>query len=247
MSNYPDAKWLREYENKRSILSSANNLNEYFTKNEICGKKIFLLDVGTVNIPTGNILVCDPLVYLNRDEKPYFEKVSAGVFPLTISVVEIEEDHYRYAAVRVQFNNEDAVEFIEALKGNENLDDFGEGEYFGFNVDAGLATVVDIKTKDAFCSFREKWEKENPDKNIYDDFFDDEFKKSYQKNPKYQREGGDWINFEIPGSDLSIPMIQSGFGDGVYPVYFGYDKNNQICQVVIRFMDIELTFDEKEE
>jgi hypothetical protein len=42
-------------------------------------------------------------------------------------------------------------------------------------------------------------------------------------------------------------MFQSGFGDGVYPVYFGYDKNNNICQVVIEFIDIELAFVEDDE
>ena len=45
------------------------------------------------------------------------------------------------------------------------------------------------------------------------------------KNPEFQRTDGDWINFKIPGTDLSIPMIQTGFGDGVYPAYFGYDEN----------------------
>ncbi|QQO11384.1 DUF4241 domain-containing protein [Breznakiella homolactica] len=39
----------------------------------------------------------------------------------------------------------------EALKGNENLDELEEGEYFGFNVDAGLGTIVDVQTRDAFC------------------------------------------------------------------------------------------------
>lgn len=56
------------------------------------------------------------------------------------------------------------------------------------------------------------------------------------KYPLYQREGGDWINFEIPGTELSIPMIQSGFGDGVYPVYFGYDKNGHLCDVVMEYI-----------
>ncbi|WP_223292825.1 DUF4241 domain-containing protein [Breznakiella homolactica] len=37
------------------------------------------------------------------------------------------------------------------MKGNENLDELEEGEYFGFNVDAGLGTIVDVQTRDAFC------------------------------------------------------------------------------------------------
>lgn len=42
-------------------------------------------------------------------------------------------------------------------------------------------------------------------------------------------------------------MIQSGFGDGVYPVYFGFDDHNEICEVVVQFIDIELTTEAEEE
>jgi len=38
------------------------------------------------------------------------------------------------------------------------------------------------------------------------------------------------------GTGLTVPMIQSGFGDGKYPVYFGYDKNDTICELVIEYI-----------
>src|SRR5690606_23282207 len=120
------------------------------------------------------------------------------------------EEHYRYVAVRVKFTDKKAVRHIEALKGDENLSELGEDEYFGFHVDSGLATIVDVATRDAFCSFVDRWEYENDeDKNLYDDYFAAEFQKSYENRPEYQREGGDWINFQVPNSDLNLPMIQS--------------------------------------
>jgi hypothetical protein len=39
-------------------------------------------------------------------------------------------------------------------------------------------------------------------------------------------------------------MFASGFGDGTYPVYFGYDKDDKICQIAIEFIDIALAFGE---
>jgi hypothetical protein len=247
MKNYPDKKWLEKYEKVKDKLKPQSKLDEYFIKKEIGGKKIHILNMGIINIPTGNIMVLDPLVYLRRDEEPYFIKVPTGIFPLVAAVVEVEQDHYRYAAVKTDFNNNRVKYFVEALHGNENLDDFDEGNFFGFNVDAGLGTIVDIKTRDAYCDFIERWEKENPEKEVYDDLFANEFKKSYKKNPQYQRKGGDWINYTIPGTDLNVPMFQAGFGDGTYPVYFGYDNDNNICQVVIEFIDIELAFTEEDE
>ena len=58
------------------------------------------------------------------------------------------------------------------------------------------------------------------------------------KYSKFQREDGDWINFKIPNTDLSIPMIQSGFGDGRYPVYFGYDEKGNLCDIVLEYIPI---------
>ncbi|MDR0263478.1 MAG: DUF4241 domain-containing protein [Sphingobacterium sp.] len=42
-------------------------------------------------------------------------------------------------------------------------------------------------------------------------------------------------------------MIQSCFGDGTYPVYFGYDKQGAISEIVALFIDNELTFSEEVE
>ena len=93
-----------------------------------------------------------------------------------------------------------------------------------------------IATRVRYCDFEEQWKKENPDGNIYDDYFAEEFSESYIKNPKFQREAGDWINYTIPGTKLNIPMIQSGFGDGYYPVYFGYDKDGEVCSLIIEYI-----------
>jgi hypothetical protein len=243
---HPTEEWLNKYEKSKALLKPTTNLNDYFIKNEISGKKIHILDIGTVRFPTGSVIVADPLVYLNRKSEPYFNEVPTGVFPIKAAVVEVDEDHYRYAAVKVSFNDKTAGYYIEALTGRENLDEAEAGCFFGFNVDAGLAAVVDLKTRDAYCDFIDNWIKDNPDGNTYDDLFAYEFRRSYEKNPKFQRDGGDWINFTIPDTDLNIPMFQTGFGDGAYPVYFGYDENDEICQIVIEFIDIELTFSEKE-
>ena len=159
-----------------------------------------------------------------------------GRFRIETLVVKLEEDYYRYALSRVRFTENVPKIYYEALKGDENLDDVDGDSIFGFNVDAGLATIVDVATRNAYCDFKDKWYAENPDKNIYDDFFTEVFANNAEENPNYQREGGDWINFKLPNSELSIPMIQSGFGDGRYPVYFGYDENGELCDLVVEYI-----------
>lgn len=231
-------KWMEKYQDIKAMMTPGVNYADCFKMKEIDGKELFVLDMGEVNFPSGKIIVRDPLVWLSKRELPYLQTVPVGKYRLETLVAKIEEDHYRYVATRVKFTDQDPVAYYEALSGDEDLDSFDEGSFYGFAVDAGLATVVDVETRDAYCDFEEAWYKKNPDKNIYDDFFAEVFRQSFIENPLYQRYGGDWINFKIPGTDLSIPMIQSGFGDGVYPVYFGYDKDNQLCDLVIEYINL---------
>ena len=232
----PSKEWKTRYDEVKELLTSPVNYAECFEMKEIQGKEIFILDMGDISFPTGDILVRDPLVWLNRDEKAYLTSVPRGKYRIETLVVKLEEDHYRYALSRVRFTENVPKIYYEALKGDENLDDVDGDSIFGFNVDAGLATIVDVETRNAYCDFEDKWYAENPGKNIYDDFFAAIFAKSAEENPLYQRDGGDWINFKIPNSELSIPMIQSGFGDGRYPVYFGYDENGKLCDLVVEYI-----------
>ena len=232
----PSIEWKKKYEAVKNLLTSPVNYAKCFDMKEIQGKEIFILDMGEIEFPTGDILVRDPLVWLNRDEKAYLTSVPRGKYRIETLVVKLEEDHYRYALSRVRFTENVPKIYYEALKGDENLDDVDGDSIFGFNVDAGLATIVDVATRNAYCDFKDKWYAENPDKNIYDDFFTEVFANNAEENPNYQREGGDWINFKLPNSELSIPMIQSGFGDGRYPVYFGYDENGEFCDLVVEYI-----------
>lgn len=243
----PTQEWLNLYESKQDILSSVSDFNEYFSLKEMFDKPLHKIEIGRLPFPTGELLVRDPLIYLQKNETPYLESIPNGNHPLTLLVVELEEDYFRYVATRLKTKDTKAIKHKEALLGNEDLVNFKEGEYFGFNVDAGLATIVDVSTKDAYCNFVENWIVKNPESNIYDNYFADQFKQNAIDNPKYQREAGDWINFKIPNTELYVPMIQTGFGDGIYPVYFGFDENNEICEVVTQFIDLELTFDDEED
>lgn len=240
-------EWLEQYEQVKDLLVSPVNFSELFKSEEVEGNKLFLLNMGTVNFTTDEILARDPLVWLKREEEPYFTKVPMGTYPLETLVVELEEDHYRYIASRVRFHEKDSVVYRQALEGTENLEGIDSDSFFGFNVDAGLATIVDTNTRDAYCDFVDAWEKEHPEGNMYDDFFAEEFRKSYLEHPEFQRDGGDWINFKIPNTEYTVPMIQSGFGDGKYPVYFGYDESGELCDVVMEYIYVGAEETDEEE
>lgn len=245
----PTAEWLQLYEQKRIWTRCPNDLNAYFTSKEICHKVIDQISLGKISFPTGEIMARDPLTYMSRDQQPYFQKVPAGEYKTDACVIVPhigEGGTARYAAVRIRLTNRQAKYYEEALTGDEDLVHLQEGEYFGFNVNTGLACVCDVKVRDAFCDFIDAWERERPGDNIYDDYFSSLFVLNSRINPRYQRNGGDWINWTIPDTDYSLPIFQSGFGEGAYPMYFGYDAKGKICQIVVQFIDIELAYQEPE-
>jgi len=236
-----EENWRQKYEEVKDILTCPTDLESYFTSDEIMGEKMEVMEIGNVSLPSGKVVVRDPLVFLNANEKPYFIDVPKGNFPVTIAVVKSEDWGNRYAAVKVKFTDQKPVRYQEALIGNENLEGLKEDDFFGFHVDAGLGCIADAEALPEFDRFLAGLHVDN----IYNDYFAGLFAQSYQDNPKNQRDAGDWINWKVPNTEYHIPMFASGFGDGEYPVYFAYDANENICGLYIQFIDIELALSEE--
>lgn len=237
--------WIEKWKSVKEKTACLIDLNSYFEQEEIAGQSLTTMNIGFCDLPSGKVLVGDPLVYLtNKGERPYFQKAPIGQYATEICVVKpTDEDCARYAAVRLRFNEKRAVRFYEALIGIEDLDTLEEGSYFGFCVDASLGCICDEVVYRSYCDWNEQWCKEHPDDNTYDGYFAALFEENYQRHPDYQRKGGDWLNWQVPGTEYHIPIFQSGFGDGDYPVYWGIDENGELCQLVIQFIDIELAYD----
>ncbi|AZA53259.1 DUF4241 domain-containing protein [Chryseobacterium sp. G0201] len=233
--------WMQKWEEVKDIMVCPTDLETYFTSNEILGQKMETMPIGNVSLPSGQVVVRDPLVYLSSNEKPYFIQAPKGNFPVTIAVVKSEDWGDRYAVVKVEFTKEKPVIYREALIGIEELEGVTEDDFFGFGVDAGLGCITDAEV----LPFVDKFVAETDVDNVYDDYFAGIFEQSYKDHPNNQREAGDWINWTVPNTNYQIPMFASGFGDGSYPVYFAYDANGEICGLYIQFIDIELALSEE--
>ena len=245
----PTKEWLEKYESVKETLACSVDLNTYFELPEIEGKSLTVMNIGPCTVPSGKLMVFDPLVYIGvQGNAPYYKTVPVGTYDTEVAVIKADgTDCNRYASVRLRFSENRPVKFYEALVGRENILEVEEDYFFGFPVDAGLGCICDAEVYKAFCEWSEKWNKEHPDGNHYDDYFEPLFAENYKKYPEYQREGGDWLNWQIPGTEYRVPIFQSGFGDGFYPVYWGVDSSGEICQIVIQFINIEFEYGEYDE
>jgi hypothetical protein len=116
-----------------------------------------------------------------------------------------------------------------ALILGQNLNDLKKDEFFGYGVDSGTGSFMDVKAMEKLQS--------NMDKNeSYFDVLFDEMKKTY----KHTRE---WANIDYGDSNLFL--FSSGYGDGLYASYWGYDENNELVSLTtdfgIVYIDYETT------
>ncbi len=241
----PATQWLNKYESIKDKLACKTDLDAHFTEKVIGNREVDVLDIGAVHFPSGTIFACDPLVEL-EDTPPFIQTIPAGTYPVKICVVPSEKYGNRYACVKVEVNREKPVRYELGMTGKEDLDEeLDEDDYFGFGVDAGMGCVADIQTQAAFKTYWAKRLEEDPDIDPYNDLFCDLLEENAKACPKYQLSHGDWINWTVPDTDCNLPIFASGWGDGYYPVYFGYDTKGKVCAVYVRFIDIEASYQEQ--
>lgn len=66
------------------------------------------------------------------------------------------------------------------------------------------------------------------------------FTESEKALPAYQREDGDFIEWTNPNSRNKMVMIASGFGDGFYQSFWGYDKENELCELIVPMVNPDI-------
>lgn len=242
----PTREWLEQLEKYKENIACPVDLNTYFELPEIAGRKLAVMGIGNCDLPSGKILVYDPFMYWKEEFSSFFLTVPCGTYRTEVCVVKPEEIYEcaRYAAVRLCFSNHRAIHFYKALTGEEKLD---TPSFLGFSVDCGMACIVDKEVHLAYRNWLQKWEKQHPNANKVEDYFSSLLEESYKMHPEFQRSFGDWLNWKIPDTEYHIPMFTSGFGDGHYPVYWGFNENGKVCQLVVHLIDIAYTFGQEDE
>lgn len=233
----------KAFENNLKYISNTDKnveeINGQFKKTDTR----FYLTVGKISCPTGNIIVSDPLAYLASNQLcPVLEnKIQVGEYPVEVSICRSNEIGIRMCTVRLKIKETTAIKYKLANPTEESAVFKGsDGILSGFPVDAGMISICDEKVAREYQEFLDDWYKENPNGNHYDDYFADFFKASEEKLPQFQREGGDFIEWTNPKTKNKLVMVASGFGDGFYQSYWGYDSDNEICELIVPLVNPNL-------
>lgn len=244
-------EWYENYEKVKDKLNCNVDLESYFTfkqgfftklfsknsQNTVAGKNVRIIDAGKLNLPTGKVFACDPYFDM-EDAKPFIQSVPAGKYPVSVCEVSLDEKHKRFACLKVAISDNKPVRYELGMFGDEDFDDeseYKEGEFYGYSVETGMSCIADMQTQEKLVEYAEELQ-EDEDYPDYQDVLSEIEKDEDNKNP------GNWLellNSTVPETDCNIVILEGGFGDGAYPTYFAYDKNEQVCGIYIFFIDIE--------
>ena len=203
--------------------------------------RLTVVTAGRVDFPTGEVTLADPLAYLGTKYSTALErKVPVGSYPVELSICRSDIVGLRIAAARLVFGGRPAARYEIAMPKGSATEDFGKPRVFTFfGVDCGLACFADAQAEAEYREFFERWHSENPEKNKYTDYFAAFFADSYEKYPKFQNQGGNFLHWEIPGTGHKLVFFSSGMGDGIYSGYWGLDEHGEAVSLVILFMNPE--------
>ena len=199
--------------------------------------------IGELDCPTGEIIAGDPLFpYIGNEEcaPTLNRKIPTGSYQVELAIINSSIAGLRYAAARLKVTDKKVVKYECAMPKGYTIEHFNEPGVFGlFGVDTGTACFCDVALVEGYKKFLNKFYEKHPKGNIYTDYFEELFAESCKKDSENQRDGGDYIVWNIPNTDYRLPIFTSGLGDGAYSTYWGLDKDDEVADVVILFLNPE--------
>ena len=103
-----------------------------------------------------------------------------------------------------------------AVRDGEDVSSLGKNEIFGYGVDTGTGSFMDMDGANALCR---RYEME-------DGYFEDMIA-ALDKNYVHTRS---WAHVKPdPSSPHLVYLFSSGVGDGFYASYWGFDENDILC------------------
>lgn len=185
-----------------------------------------VVEAGSLKLPSGRICAADPFVSL-ADAKPFKQTTPAGVFPVRLAVGDFPSGGVRVAFARVDFKGARVVHWSMAVIEGQDVATLKKDEIFGYGVDAGTGSFFDPVAGRAAADLLkaeenawEAWQTEGE-----------------ANGPKVIGPYSFLLN--LPLGEANAIMFHSGWGDGFYASWFGYDAEGNVAALVTDFATID--------
>ena len=173
--------------------------------------RISLHTIGKVDFPTGQIIIADPLCYLHSEEN---RKILDRTIPIGKYEVELAILNSKTISKRV-IGARLKIKNDKIIRYEQTQNK--SSNLNGFGVDAGLASFCDASVAEEYTKF-------------------------YSNNDYFIKllQGKQFIHWELPGTNHKIAMFETGFGDGYYMSLYGLNEKDEVCELVIPFINPEI-------
>ena len=172
--------------------------------------------VGDLKVTNGKIIAFDPLCMYFED--PFTTVFPKGSFPVELAIATINDDDQRTGFARIKFSDAKPVRWDFALTDGQNMEDLQGDEFFGYGVDSGTGAFMDT-------SGYAEYERLYKDEEAFA-----EIASAMEENYEDTRS---WLLWQ--GDAGNGVLFTSGYGDGLFGSYIGYDAAGKICRLVTDF------------
>jgi hypothetical protein len=183
-------------------------------------KILTLHNLGDLVLTSGKLVACDAFIfdYIN----PFTISLPPGHYPVILTIAHIPNNHdQRVAYATLRLREETPVHWQMAVSADQDLNSLEVGEIFGYGVDTGTGCFMDYDVNQMLNNLTEI------------EPFINQLQADLQKT---YIDTWDWANICLDKStQANIIAFSSGWGDGLYATYFGYDADNNLVCVVTDF------------
>lgn len=210
-------------------MTHLKNIAKLFTKNFVESPLIETFEAGKISITSGQLVACDPV--LTNDMEPFSTVFPTGEFQV---LVHKERESNCIAYVEIVFGPSPVSRWDLATTGDQKTEDLKGEEIFGYPVESGMGCFMDLQTQTSLDRLEQQlFAKKGADfMGIYEEFFH-----SY-----FFDENGAIDQFALLKPDENSPgnifAFETGYGEGFYGSYIGFDADGKPVKVVTEFIEI---------
>lgn len=176
--------------------------------------------LGQLVMPTGQLFACDPFL-VSSEEGPFTRTVPPGRYPVLVNVARMQSGDERVAYAIVRVADPPPVRWELALLPAHDPSELGDDEFFGYGVDSGTGCFMDASAAERLAE-RAAEIGDNQD-------LEDQMVKTYVHTWA-------WVDYVLDAdTGVNVIAFSSGWGDGMYPSYWGLDEAGAIVCLVTDF------------
>lgn len=179
-------------------------------------------ELGLLKVTSGRVVGADPFV---GTERPAFtQAVPNGEFPVRLAVLQGSMGRGRVAIARVEFSPAPVVQWRMAVTEGQDVSILKDDEIFGYPIDAGLGSFFDPATGKAAA------EQMKANEDVSEAWLE-----QGQNAGAKERGTNGAFRLLLDVGTGNIAAFDSGWGDGIYASWFGYDGQGNVASLVTDF------------